>query len=107
MPETSKEKAREMFLDQVRFLCHYWADQNGGKLEACEGLAFSIMNIFDGSSGGFPAAIDLVLRPHPDDKDFNIGEGEDWIVDGQVINDDCHLHEMVLRKENRNNKGDA
>jgi hypothetical protein len=92
----TKEEARDIFIDQCRVIIDYWASQNDNTdKEKIEGAVFSIMNIFDGSCGGFPAAIDLVLRPHEDDKQYNIDNGDNWIVDGQVINDDCHLHEII------------
>jgi hypothetical protein len=59
-----------------------------GKLE---GLAFSILNIFDGTTG-LPA-MDIVLSPHPEDKDFALSEGERWYEEGMIIND-CYLHEL-------------
>ncbi len=92
----SKEEARKMFLDHAKALASYWSRvESATTKEKLEGLLFSMMVIFDGGSGGFPA-VDLVLRPHEEDKQYNIEQGGDWIVDGQVINDDCQLHEMVL-----------
>jgi hypothetical protein len=39
-------------------------------------------------------AFDLVARPHPDNEAYHKAHGQDWVVDGQVINDDVHLHDM-------------
>lgn len=64
----------------------------------CDGVVFSILNIIDGMSGGFPCAIDLAMSPHPDDKDYYIGNEEQWIEQGQVINDDVMLHELFCQK---------
>ena len=64
-------------------------------LEKCNGLAFSILNIFDGTSIELPA-MDIVLRPHEDDKEYLRGEGMDWFEDGMVIND-CYLHELFYK----------
>lgn len=95
----TKEEARDLFLEQVRVIAHYWItnERAESSKEKVEGAIFSVMNIFDGTCGGFPAAIDLVLRPHSDDKKYCIDNDENWIEDGQLINDDCHLHEMVFR----------
>lgn len=72
---------REIFLDECIGIADYWlniADCKTDK-EKVEGAIFSIMNIFDGTSGGFQCAVDLVLRPHPDDKKFHVDEGENWV----------------------------
>lgn len=89
------EEAREEFLAQVRHLVSHWERESReptvkGKLE---GLAFSIMNIFDGTSD-LPA-FDIVCAPHPDDKQYCIDEGSKYFAPGMVIND-CHLHEMLF-----------
>lgn len=85
------EEAREIFYRQVKALCEYWSTVEGkSDLERCEGVAFSIMNIFDGTTFNLPA-IDLVLAPHPDDKPFAKSQGENWFEEGLVIND-CELH---------------
>lgn len=98
--EVSKEEAKKLFLSQVRNICAYWSSDQicGDVKDRCEGVAFSIMNIFDGACGGFPCAVDLVLRPHPDDKKYNIENNEDYIVDGMVINDGCHLHSDLINE---------
>lgn len=87
------EEARTRYLKHVRHLAEYWSQvPNKTPLEMCEGVVFSMLVVFDGGSGGHPA-IDLVLRPHPDDKAFLQGEGENWTEDGTVINADDQLHE--------------
>lgn len=98
--ERTKDEMREMFLDECRGMCDYWANLPGdrGARERIDGAMFSLLVLIDGSSGGFPAAIDLVMRPHEDDKQFCIDEDEDYVVDGQVINDDCHLHDLFYKE---------
>lgn len=97
--EYTKEEVRKMVLEHMRHLAQYWAiiPKDVTVLERCEGVAFSILNIFDGTSSGLPA-FDLVVRPHPDDKQFHIDEGENYMPDGLVINDDCHLHDLFYAK---------
>lgn len=91
----TKEEMRQMFLDQCRAAAHYWSTvKRETQREMCDGLVFSILNIIDGMSGGFPAAINLTMEPHPDDKEYCISEGEKWVEPGQVINDNVMLHEQ-------------
>jgi hypothetical protein len=89
------EEARDMFLSAARMLAHYWATtpQGGTTQERCEGVVFSLLNCIDGTSGSFPCALDLTLRPHPDDKAFHIAEDESYFEPGMVIND-AMLHEL-------------
>src|SRR5437868_1611894 len=64
-----------LFMDKVRFMVKYWSEREATDLEKCEGVAFSILNIIDGTS--------LELPP------FDIVSAED----GTVINAGCMLHE--------------
>jgi hypothetical protein len=93
------EEARAEFLDAIRQMTYYWAKvpQGMNVQERLDGLAFSILNILDGTSGTFSCAIDLVLRPHPDNKAFHQAEGENWYEDGMAINE-CQLHELYYRQ---------
>jgi hypothetical protein len=89
------EELRDEFLEAVRSIVRYWqnevrTDRNG----AVEGVAFSILNLLDGCSS--MPAFDLVCRPHEDDKDYHIENGDNWIGDGQTISD--MLHEMFYQK---------
>jgi len=95
----TKEEVRAMVLDMVRGYASYWANEDRVKTEQerCDGLAFSIMNIFDGTTAALPA-FDIVARPHPDDKEYCISQGEKYFPDGMAINDDCMLHEMYHRE---------
>lgn len=92
------EEVREQLLEHIRHLAEYWATTPDRQtaLERCEGVAFSILNIFDGTAG-LPA-FDIVLSPHPDDKEYHQREGENRYEPGMVIND-CMLHEMFYRSE--------
>ena len=93
----TKEEMREMFLDNCKALAQFWSTvENKTPREMCDGVVFSMLNIMDGMSGGFPAAINLVMEPHPDDKDYCISNDENWVEPGQVINDDVMLHEHYV-----------
>lgn len=94
----TKEETRAALLRHLHVLARYWGHQKcESETDRCEGMAFSILNIFDGTSATFPA-IDLVMRPHPDDKQFHISEDENYHEDGTVLNDDCHLHDLFFTK---------
>jgi hypothetical protein len=91
------EEVREEFLDNIREVARYWAKlPDRTAQERCDGLAFSILNIFDGTTMSLPA-MDISLAPHEDDKAFNQNEGENCFEPGMVIND-CMLHEMYYRE---------
>ncbi len=98
--QITEKEAREMLLEAVRALAEHWAGVTdpyyADMRMRLDGFTHSLLCMFDGVSGTMPCAIDLVLRPHPDDKQYNIDRGEDWIEDGMCIND-CHLHEMFKR----------
>jgi hypothetical protein len=95
----TKEEMREMFIDQCRATAHFWSRVEGKtSRDICDGVVFSILNIIDGMSGGFPAAISLMMEPHPDDKEYNISDGANWVEPGQIINDDVMLHEIFVSK---------
>jgi hypothetical protein len=92
----TKEEMRQMFLDQCKSNIDYWYKQKDlSTKEMCEGLVHSILCLIDGNTS-FPSAINLVLEPHPEDKDYCISEGENWVEAGQVINDEILLHEQFF-----------
>lgn len=94
------EEIRDMFMSMVRDAARYWAnlpdaDKATGKpltiAGRCEGVAFSILSIIDGSS--MLPAFDLVAVPHVNDKRDAIEQGDNWIEPGTAINE-CMLHEL-------------
>jgi len=93
----TKEEMRQMFLDHCKSIAFYWSHlEDKTPRERCDGVVFSMLNVFDGCSGGFPCAINLVMDPHPEDKDSTSLNGEYWVEPGQVINDDVMLHELFF-----------
>lgn len=95
----TKEEMQEMLIAQCKAVAFSWSRvENTSPREMCDGVVFSMLNIIDGCSGGFPSAINLVMAPHPDDKEYNISNNEQWVEPGQVINDDVMLHEMFCSK---------
>lgn len=87
------EEARKLFLDRIRGDAQYWAELPGKTAqERCDGLAFSILCIFDGVTMALPA-MDIQLSPHEDDMEFHKKNGENWFEPDMLIND-CHLHDL-------------
>lgn len=82
------EEVRAKLLDQVRSCVAYWESDSRtpSVREKLDGLAFSILNIIDGTSVGLPA-FDLRLSPHPDDQKYHEEMGENWYESGQLVND--------------------
>ena len=101
------EDLRVEVIDHIRRIAAYWSEHPEPKTvrERCDGLAFSILNIFDGTTD-LPA-FDIVARPHPDDKEYDQSNGDDWIEDGTVINDGCMLHEIYYSNHPRSDGHDA
>lgn len=87
------EEVRKEFLDYIRELVNYWEKSDGliarGKLN---GLAFSILNIFDGTTTKFPA-MNISLVSNDDEVALHKSEGTNWYEDGMVINN-CVLHRL-------------
>jgi hypothetical protein len=101
--EITKEELREQFLDGIRGLVNYWNRVgNTSQRDKLDGLAFSILNMIDGMSGNFPCPLKLVVEYTEEDKEYCIENGNNYPVDGMVINDSVMLHELYY--ENREEK---
>ena len=93
----TEEEVRTLFLDIFRHQAKHWASiPKLTPLQRCNGLAFSILNIFDGTTLGFPG-MDLTLTPHEDDMEYHKSEGENYFEPGMRIND-CMLHELYYKE---------
>lgn len=80
----TEPEMRENFLSFLRQRAHYWANvTNVSELERTQGMAHSMLVIFDGCSD-LPA-FDLVVRPHEDAKQYAIDNGDDYYEDGVGI----------------------
>lgn len=87
-----KKSALADFIAAAISTAEYWGREAKTPEAAADGAVFSMLNLLDGGTLQMPA-IDLVLRPHPEDKAFHISEDEDYYVDGMCINDETMLHE--------------
>jgi hypothetical protein len=99
----TKQEVRLMLIDHFKELAKHWAissikEKKYTIQDRLDGLLHSILSTLDGESLELPA-IDLVLSPHEDDKQFHIQEGENYFEPGMVINDDICLHEMLYITE--------
>ena len=88
----TKSEAKALFLQHLRDVAQYWDSQKMTSTEKLDGLAFSVLTLLDGSTMVLPA-MDLVLRPHPEDKEYRQTRDENWFENGMAINDDAMLHE--------------
>ena len=92
------EEVRAEFIAILKTYAAYWASlPDKSPYERCDGMAFSMLALLDGSAMGFPA-VDISLSPHPDDKAYCQTNGKNWHEHGMVIND-CQLHELFYEKK--------
>ncbi len=91
----TKEEVRNEFIEYIKGIGQFWLKESRAKTikEKMEGFLFSIYNLFDGTSIDMPA-FDIIVRPHPDDKQYHIENEENYYEDGMCINDDVYLHEI-------------
>lgn len=91
----TREECREMLLDHLRRVAHYWATTNGPDgpktvRERLDGLVFSFLVLLDGGSGDMPA-FSIAPDPHPTDREYRQSEGENWWPeDGEDIGGSLH-----------------
>lgn len=91
----TKEEMRDRFIDHLKSMIEFQLySKNKTEKEKLEGIVYSFCTLIDGVSSGFPC-VDLVMRPHSSDKNYHIENGENWIEDGMVINDDVYLHDII------------
>lgn len=93
----TKEYAVDEFLSSIQNSVDYWASlKDKTEREKLKGLAFSILCLIDGVHGMFPA-LDIVVRSHPDDKQYAIDNALDYWPDGLVLNENVMLHDLLAK----------
>lgn len=96
--EFTENEVRERFLKKVWSTIDYWSSVEGiSYREKMEGLAFSMLVILDGGSSMDMPGFVVSPHPHPDDKEFSRGEGENWypqISKGEACDIAGSLHEQ-------------
>lgn len=94
------DEVEDMLLQQIRATAKYWAElpdvdaatgREHDNLSRCEGVAFSILAILDGTGVALPAFI-LKPDPHPEDKEFHREQGENWFDPDTEIRTMLHEH---------------
>lgn len=89
------DELRDQLLDQMRHMAKYWAEVNSEDhatvQSKIEGFGHSVLAMLDGCTPGLPA-FDLVAKPHEDDKQYCIENGEAWVEDETRISDMLHEH---------------
>lgn len=84
----TRDEVREKFLKTVASYVKYWENESRAVTtrEKLEGLAFGILVILDGGCPNVPGFL-VVPDPHEEDKDYLIGEGEDYFPVSKSIKD--------------------
>lgn len=103
----TQKEMRDMFLDHIWGMVKYWSTVESKPMphepnpqpktveERLDGLAFSILVMLDGCSGGMPA-FELYPAPHPADKEYCQDQGENWwpqLEDLVSIHGESSLHD--------------
>ena len=105
----TNDEVRDLFLQQVWTYVRFWttAKLEGDDLghrdptqHRVEGMAFSILAMLDGCSGGLPGFI-VAPSPHESDEEYHRGEGENWFPCTPKVQTDIagNLHEIFGRYE--------
>jgi hypothetical protein len=85
------EEMRSKMLSHMKTLVKYWSNEKSDSYEACDGLAFSILTMFDGSTMSVPA-MDIIPAPCEEDLEYHKERGENWFE--PVVINDCMLHDL-------------
>jgi hypothetical protein len=89
------EEACTLLIEAIWARVRYWEREGkNGNAHAFSGLAFSLLVLLDGTGSSVLPGMELVLRPHPDDKEYHLGNGQNYFEDGMAINESIYLHEM-------------
>lgn len=92
----TEEELTNKLMNHIRAVVHFWGTQvpDQTQLDLCEGVAFSILTLLDGDTLSLPHAT-IVFDPHPEDKQYHISQGENWVEPGTTIST-C-LHEQFYQ----------
>lgn len=96
----TSEEVRARFLNHICVMVRYWQTIDTPTVDRVEGLAHSILAAIDGCTLASPN-LKLVAYPHPNDKDYHKGVGENWIEPGTILNEDVMLHECYSNLQAR------
>lgn len=106
--ELTEDEVRDEFIGKVCDIVEYHDRTKKDVRDKLEGVAFSILVLLDGENIDAPKFI-VAPDPHPEDKDFYIGEGLNYYPENHMNNINCDisgsLHETFcahLRKKEGN-----
>jgi hypothetical protein len=104
--EYTMEEVREIFLNHVNNMVHFWNDQDeGNQLDRLNGLAFSILAALDGASMAVPYFI-VAPNAYSGDKNYHKERGENWFPPNDDAKVRCSisgcLHEIFCNKDKPN-----
>lgn len=90
------EDLREDLFDGFDIVARYWSRVDGiSERDRCRGVVHSVLCMIDGVSSSLPYGVELVARTHPEDKEYDIKNGDNWVEDGATINNqDGYLHDL-------------
>lgn len=91
LPDEVRDELIRTMRHRIRHSLTY-SDPND-KAAQTDAALHAVLCIFDGVTG-LPA-FDLVVKPHPDDKEYNETLGQDWYPSGVVINGNQYLHDLI------------
>jgi len=94
--ELTTDECTERLMLHLEALVRTWRDADGSVESRLNGLVFSVLSTFDGSSIDVPSWR-LAPDPHPEDKQYRIDEGENWWPenDGELVGEyRGQLHEL-------------
>lgn len=106
------DEVREKLLRHLAVIADYWDTVVGPKdqRERIHGAVFSVLSTLDGSSIDVPGFI-VAPRPHEDDKQYHIDNGNNWFPENHQLDDQIqsdiggclhelfHKYEVVKRKK--------
>lgn len=91
----TEDEVRDLFLNAVAGIANYWATTNledGSAKSRCQGVAFSILALLDGSNIGLPG-MKVIPNPAAEDEEYLKNEGKNWFPDDVDIGGG--LHELI------------
>lgn len=97
----TKKELRENLLHHIHNLINYWNRQPETEINKLEGLAHSILVALDGNALAVHCRYNLVADPHPDDKEYAISCGDNYVEPGMIINDDINMHSIFFRSRKK------
>lgn len=94
----TEEEIRDKFLTLWAATVRYWENEARAPSirEKLEGLAFSLLVIFDGGSVALPGFV-VAPAPHEDDRAFLTSQGENYYPEAPEVECDIAggLHELI------------